>query len=1313
MPEDEQVHSARGFCGEAELLVSCLQQAGAALDAARSAHEAVEIATRSAEVQRHSAELVRIEQEWTDSTSSAREDQEATLKSAEAKYLRNTQKIEKSGSAALSRVEEAAASDEETIGKTFDEVVWMAETVFEAGEEAPRIDFERERDELKARLKDIHSCLCEADAYLRTCRMHLPAVPHSESTPLRDVRPAAVIAMQLTVVRTHVAVLKQLRGIRLFRGPILLPPLLIAVALGAGIGLIADPGSAASAGYGAAAGLGFCAVTIAALYRRARLAMAHAIQPALDAAAIATSSIDAAIEAAQLLRTQREVEREATRTQEIDSANRKFPPLLVKLEEHRKGSVARLQEKIQTALTKEVDARCQSIKDAELTFAVRTSLARRNREEAAERESARGKVELVALSAAESARVKDYSDSWISVRNNAQTRVDSLAADDRRLFPDWSNGLFGSALPASGLSPGNARFGSVTFAVAKVSGCTPSEPDLAWPTGAPVALIPMALTLPAHGSLLVECGHDGREAGLALLQSTMMRLLVGLPPGKVRFTIVDPVGLGQGFAAFMHLADEMEQLVGERIWTEPRMIEQKLSDLCSHMENVIQKYLRNEFASIDEYNARAGEIAEPYRFLVLCDFPANISEQSAKRLASIVNSGARCGVWTLILRDDRLEMPPGIDLTEVRDRALRVQWRDGAFVLSHGPLADLPFTADSPPDSAAMIGMLKRIGAAARLAGRVEVPFQTIAPPEGKFWTESSSQVIRVPLGRAGAVKLQFMTLGEGTCQHALIAGKTGSGKSTLLHALITNLSLWYSPDEVEFYLVDFKKGVEFKTYATHALPHARAVAVESDREFGLSVLQGLDNELKRRGEIYRDLGVQDLAGYRRSKSEEVMPRILLIIDEFQELFTEDDRIGQDSSLLLDRLVRQGRAFGMHVVLGSQTLGGAYSLARTTMGQMGIRIALQCNEADSQLILSDENVAARLLSRPGEAIYNDAGGLVEGNSPFQVVWLPEATREQWLEKAAAHARSHPPRRKPGCIVFEGNAPADLRLNKPLSEARPQSKVALARLWLGDAISIKDPTAAMMRRQSGANVVVVGQRDEAALALSATALVSIAAQHEVGRARVVLLDSTPPDDPGFGNLAATAAALGLECETPSTRELADAMTRLGEEVGRRAAAGDTESPSIYLLVHGSHRLRPLKRNEDDFSFSASTGPPAPDKLLAAIVRDGPALGVHTFIWVDTAANLARNLDRGSLKEFDQRVLFQVSATDSSTLIDSPLAARLGFHRALLHNEEHGTQEKFRPYAYPPAEMIAAVSSRRRLSSGTSLPPPQSNAPTSAH
>ena len=129
------------------------------------------------------------------------------------------------------------------------------------------------------------------------------------------------------------------------------------------------------------------------------------------------------------------------------------------------------------------------------------------------------------------------------------------------------------------------------------------------------------------------------------------------------------------------------------------------------------------------------------------------------------------------------------------------------------------------------------------------------------------------------------------------------------------------------------------------------------------------------------------------------MPRVLLIVDEFQEFFVEDDKIAQEVTLLLDRLVRQGRAFGMHVILGSQTLGGQYSLPKATLGQMAVRIALQCSEADAHLILSEDNTAARLLTRPGEAIYNDANGMMEGNNLFQVVWLPDENREAYLERS--------------------------------------------------------------------------------------------------------------------------------------------------------------------------------------------------------------------------------------------------------------------------------------------------------------------------
>jgi hypothetical protein len=528
-----------------------------------------------------------------------------------------------------------------------------------------------------------------------------------------------------------------------------------------------------------------------------------------------------------------------------------------------------------------------------------------------------------------------------------------------------------------------------------------------------------------------------------------------------------------------------------------------------------------------------------------------------------------------------------------------------------------------------------------------------------------------------------------------LIAGKTGSGKSTLLNALVTNLAAHYSPDQLHFYLIDFKKGVEFKAYATHRLPHARVIAIESEREFGLSVLERLDVELKRRGDLFRARGVQDLPGYRNASPASPLPRILLVIDEFQEFFTSDDKISHDASLLLDRLVRQGRAFGIHVLLGSQTLAGAYSLARSTIGQMAVRIALQCSESDAHLILSEDNTAARLLNRPGEAIYNDANGLLEGNHPFQVVWLPDHQREAYLRQVAELARQRQTD-APAPTVFEGNVAADPAANEHLREifrgTAPAARPLLPRAWLGAAVAIKEPTSVHFRRLSGSNLLIIGQQEELALGMLANCLLALAAQvrrAEQPLAGFVILDGTQPDSPSAGFWTRLARDLGLDARVAPPKAAAQAIGDLAAEVDRRLAGGDETPEPIFVVIHNLSRLRDLKR-ANDFGLSFDDrGSASAEKQLATILREGPAVGVHTLVWCDSYGNLSRWLERQSLRDFDLRVLLQMSAADSSQLMDSPAASRLGSHLAFYYSEEQGRAEKFRPYAAPSADWLAWV------------------------
>ena len=775
----------------------------------------------------------------------------------------------------------------------------------------------------------------------------------------------------------------------------------------------------------------------------------------------------------------------------------------------------------------------------------------------------------------------------------------------------------------------------------------------------------------------------------------MQRLLVTTPPGKVAFTILDPVGLGQNFAGIMHLGDYEETLINRRIWTQRDQIEERLAELNDHIEKVIQMYLRNEYETITQYNAEAGSVAEKYHFLVVADFPANFSDVAAKRLQSIAVSGPRCGVFTLIHWDKRAPLPDGFVPDELRKSSICITQTATGFQIEGSP-EGAALTLDAPASDELAVELLHKIGKASIDSNRIQVPFTQIAPKPNAFWTDDTTHELRVPIGRTGATKLQYLAIGKGTRQHALFAGKTGSGKSTLFHVIITNLALHCSPDEVEFYLIDFKKGVEFKCYAEHRLPHARVVAIESDREFGLSVLQRVDEELKRRGDMFRKLGVQDIAGYKRAGGTEPVPRSLLLIDEFQEFFVEDDTVSQNASVLFDRIVRQGRAFGIHVILGSQTLGGAFTLAKATMGQMVIRVALQCNEADAHLIMDDNNSAPRLLTRPGEGIYNDAAGALEGNSPFQVCWLADEERDQWLDRVAEIAKTKGINR-PGPIVFEGNSPADIRENFALSQAlgtkRKQAPVA-PRIWLGAPNSIKGPTEAVFHRQAGNHLLIVGQREEVTLGMMGLSMISLAAQYPEGGAKIYFLHSSLPGTPDERYINSIFAVLPKGVVTQvQPHELADTFNSIGEDLKSRISGEQTSAPPVFLFIHGLHKFKKLKSDDDmDFSFGSSDSGESPSKQLSTILTEGSTQGIHLITTVDTYNNVTRFLSRKLLSEIEMRVVLQMSANDSASLIDSPKAADLGLHRALLHNEQAGTLETFRPYAEPDSEWLEEVGKR---------------------
>jgi hypothetical protein len=385
------------------------------------------------------------------------------------------------------------------------------------------------------------------------------------------------------------------------------------------------------------------------------------------------------------------------------------------------------------------------------------------------------------------------------------------------------------------------------------------------------------------------------------------------------------------------------------------------------------------------------------------------------------------------------------------------------------------------------------------------------------------------------------------------------------------------------------------------------------------------------------------------------------------------------------------------VLLGSQTLGGAYTLARATLGQMVIRVALQCNEADAYLIMDENNSAPRLLTRPGEGIYNDAAGAMEGNSPFQVVWLPDEERDEWLDKVHQLAIKHGDKHS-GPIVFEGNAPAAIEENYLLAsvlDTKPAAAPVGARIWLGAPNSIKGPTQVTFHRQSGNHLLIVGQRDEAALSIVGLSLIALAAQYPVGSAKFYLFHQTTPETPDAAFLERVVTSIPHGVTVARGQEVGDVMNEIATDMKERSADSDlaAKAPPVFLFILGQHKFKKL-RNEDEFDFSMgdSDSTASPGKQLAELITDGSSLGIHIITTFDSFNNVNRCMNRKALTEFEMRVVFQMSANDSASLIDSPKASGLGLHRALLHNEHEGSLETFRPYAMPNAAWLSGAAER---------------------
>jgi len=475
----------------------------------------------------------------------------------------------------------------------------------------------------------------------------------------------------------------------------------------------------------------------------------------------------------------------------------------------------------------------------------------------------------------------------------------------------------------------------------------------------------------------------------------MLKILLSLPLGKCEFYVYDPEHYGESIEYFDQLLKVPGVFPSKKVY-----VAGELSDMLDYIQSYMASLNQERFPikqckSWFKYNDLLRQNNEPtkkiipYKVLVFFGVPNNYEKGDLERILNIAIKNL-----SISLESDEI-----------------CEWN-----LKHLCLSKIKPVKTAAKDFKArqLIAQYKE-KLAKDNSGVVTMDELLI---EDALFKETAIKEVDIPIGtNAEDGELQHLKLSDEPA-HFLVGGATGSGKSNLIHDIILNACWRYSPAEINFILLDYKSGVEFSKYASAenlVLPHAELVAKNADVNYGLTVLQHLCEEWDNRNEKFKTVGKSEYSEYRKVCPNEIFPRIILIIDEFQTIF--QDTI--DSNALertMQLLSKKGRSAGIHMIFATQTLKSLSDFAQVATQFTG-RIALKCNSEDSNTLLSYDNDAASELVRP-YAIMNTQSGRKAYNQKFAVPLVEDGRIEKVMkyleEKITAKGISHASRK-----VFDG------------------------------------------------------------------------------------------------------------------------------------------------------------------------------------------------------------------------------------------------------------------------------------------------------
>lgn len=776
-------------------------------------------------------------------------------------------------------------------------------------------------------------------------------------------------------------------------------------------------------------------------------------------------------------------------------------------------------------------------------------------------------------------------------------------------------------------------------------------------------------------NFVINYSNKSANKAEARLNQLVVDMLLSLPSRSINIHFVD--------LTFSAQASFLTRNLDEKIYGKLISSSNDWNHLKDSLREKMAKALE-EYGDVAKYNDSKNRVVVPYDVVVINDYQKCVNEMSD--LDALFENGHKGGIYFILMNNLDFKSDRDIDsLMALKDfyQVLEAEnfgnYSKDAFIRCT-PILDNPILAKACFNYINESAELPQVAVAS-------VDYDKILSKG--FETIDKAMVI--PVGSSENGELVDFTIDTVSHIHCFIIGQSGTGKSVFLHDVIIGAMAKYSPDELELYLMDFKiGGVEFNRYRNEK--HVKALLVDnSDIQITLEILRDISNKMRERGKQLRASGVSNIVEYNQVNPTKKMPRIVFIADECHVMFptmnSKDTKLYREISEILQKIAKEGRSQGVHLVLATQTIAQA-EISSEILNNISDFYLLKCSPSDSErLVRGSVDTTSGL--KTGQVLHHD----IDHDVVFKSTYLPTSQTLEIIKKINDKTKAS----KNEQFYFVGSQ--IFEIDDEVKNLLIEKGDAIA---FGRSIDTKmEPVVIPLRNEYADNVMLFGINDEEQVSRTTMASIkSLRISNKNIKIKVINCLSAEQRN--------TTKMLN-DWENKGEIELLNPQNCGGELVNIANSIMERTAEPTVLYILGQERFRELRMDmeiaftkptvaADDFGFdssmftagdSGSMNFNSYQKAIEYILKNGAEVGVHVILQIDKPKQLLFS-DYMSAKDFfnmfhhlimlksDENAVNSLGMSDDLKLEN--LSSDIERLRAIYYNETNNSYTLFTPFDF---------------------------------